>query len=507
MGIKRQTEDIQGIADREGIKEVIFYTENDTSAHKKRRVTLPDGSIGLRVIRPKFRKMLEDLQSGVIDSIIIYDLDRLLRQPRDLEDLIDIVEMTGAQVYGVNGRIDLRTSDGRAMARVLTAMAAKSSDDTARRVARAKLQNAKEGAVRRVRRFGWTIDGEIIEREAQVIRDAAAMIIGGVPWVTMAKSVEDGEVRPLRGAHWHVNTLRNMLTNPMVAGISAYRGALRQSEDAKYGSSAPTASDPAADAMKNADGSYVMTELPGILAVEQWEAICKRIKDAHEGTTPQAYTHKKYLLSGFLRCSRIREDGKPCRKKMIGTRTPSRHAPGEYEVVYRCPGKALGGCGKVQRLAAPVDQLIERLFTEYLTAAAPLVADAAAQAHAEALESPEARDLRDAKRRLDELDRDYYVEGKMTRERYYQVLPRLEAEINRLVAKVTEEADRRSQLAPLRTPTAVLREWKQAESVVAKRAILGQYLLAIEMGPSATRGRAGLDRASIVPVWREFLSD
>jgi hypothetical protein len=50
--------------------------------------------------------------------------------------------------------------------------------------------------------------------------------------VTIAKSIEDGEVRPLRGKHWHVNTLRNILINPMVAGISAYRGALRESQSA-----------------------------------------------------------------------------------------------------------------------------------------------------------------------------------------------------------------------------------------------------------------------------------
>jgi DNA invertase Pin-like site-specific DNA recombinase len=44
----------------------------------------------------------------------------------------------------VTGNIDLRTSNGRAMARVLVAMANKSREDTARRVARARLQVAQE---------------------------------------------------------------------------------------------------------------------------------------------------------------------------------------------------------------------------------------------------------------------------------------------------------------------------------------------------------------------------
>ena len=58
----------------------------------------------------------------------------------------------------VTGNIDLRTSNGRAMARVLVAMANKSSEDTARRVARARLQVAQEGNGSRFtgsrRRFG-----------------------------------------------------------------------------------------------------------------------------------------------------------------------------------------------------------------------------------------------------------------------------------------------------------------------------------------------------------------
>jgi hypothetical protein len=48
---------------------------------KKRKVTRPDGSIDWIVLRPQFRQMLADLASGVIDGVIFYDLDRLVRQP------------------------------------------------------------------------------------------------------------------------------------------------------------------------------------------------------------------------------------------------------------------------------------------------------------------------------------------------------------------------------------------------------------------------------------------
>ncbi|MFE1768193.1 recombinase family protein, partial [Streptomyces angustmyceticus] len=80
-----------------------IYRENDTSAFKKRKVIKPDGSIDWIVLRPEFRQLLADLANGVIDGVIFYDLDRLVRQPRDLEDLIDIVEYVKRPVTGATG--------------------------------------------------------------------------------------------------------------------------------------------------------------------------------------------------------------------------------------------------------------------------------------------------------------------------------------------------------------------------------------------------------------------
>src|SRR5688500_330742 len=57
------------------------YRENDTSAWKRRKIKV-NGRVVMRVIRPEFRQMLEDFQDGIIDGILVYDLDRLLRQNR-----------------------------------------------------------------------------------------------------------------------------------------------------------------------------------------------------------------------------------------------------------------------------------------------------------------------------------------------------------------------------------------------------------------------------------------
>ncbi len=92
-GITRQKEDILALAEKLGVRIVKWYEENDTTAFRKRRIRLPNGRSVWRVIRPEFREMLEDYEDGKIEGVIFYDIDRLARQPRDLEDLIDLVEV------------------------------------------------------------------------------------------------------------------------------------------------------------------------------------------------------------------------------------------------------------------------------------------------------------------------------------------------------------------------------------------------------------------------------
>ena len=140
VGVGRQEEDCRALAERLGwtIAEVIV--ENDTSAFSTRRTNDSDG-LPVRVTkRPEFRRALKQLHSGRNDGLVVYDIDRLARQPRDLEALIDLAEVRDTPVVAVTGSLDVSNSAGRAMARVLMAMANKSSEDTGRRVARAARQ-------------------------------------------------------------------------------------------------------------------------------------------------------------------------------------------------------------------------------------------------------------------------------------------------------------------------------------------------------------------------------
>lgn len=88
-GVDRQEKDCRALAAALGWQVVRVFRKDDTSAYKQKTVTLATGERVRRVIRPQFREMLALLARRGADAMIAYDLDRAVRDPRDLEDLID----------------------------------------------------------------------------------------------------------------------------------------------------------------------------------------------------------------------------------------------------------------------------------------------------------------------------------------------------------------------------------------------------------------------------------
>ena len=138
------------------------------SAFKRQRVTGPDGRPLMRygrpvyrVLRPGWRQVLTNLGSGAATAVLAEDLDRVARDPRDIEDLIDAVAACGGHARSLSGSLTLTdggSSDQLAMARVMVTMAAKCSADTARRVTAGRERWAGQSYQGGVRPYGYRPD-------------------------------------------------------------------------------------------------------------------------------------------------------------------------------------------------------------------------------------------------------------------------------------------------------------------------------------------------------------
>jgi DNA invertase Pin-like site-specific DNA recombinase len=117
LGVARQLQDCEELAASKGWTVAERYVDDDVSAYSGKA-------------RPQYARLLEDLRSGAINAVVVYHLDRLHRQPKELEEFFEVCKDSGVdQLASVTGRIDLANADGQFMARILGAVAKKESDD------------------------------------------------------------------------------------------------------------------------------------------------------------------------------------------------------------------------------------------------------------------------------------------------------------------------------------------------------------------------------------------
>ncbi|MFH9178102.1 recombinase family protein [Streptomyces albogriseolus] len=328
LGVARQQQDCERLADLRSWQAVKVYEDNDVSAFKR------------NVVRDEFELMLRDLRAGLIDGIVAYDLDRLARQPRDLERLIEIYdERPRLEFATVTNDINIGTPDGRTMARIMVAFANKSSHDASRRIKRKHLELAQQGKDSGgPAPYGWRKDDrtKVDPDAAKAIREAQREILAGVRIGTIrTRWQEQGLGNPREGtkrmAHHHVE---HILTTPRLVGYRTYHGEILHGED----------------------GQPIIGEWEPINTLEEWEAVRAAVEERKQ-KRPGASLARKYLLSGIARCGL-------CKTKIRGQInqrwTPESKAT---RFTYRC-SVVNGGCGKVGRAGEPVDRLIAQLVLE-----------------------------------------------------------------------------------------------------------------------------------------------
>ncbi len=177
--------------------------------------------------------MIAAVERGEINVIVAWHLDRLWRRPAELEHLIELAEAGKVLIVTLHGEYDLSNDDNRLMARVLVAVAAKASDDTSRRVRRAKAAARDKGLpVGAVRALGW-VDGMTVDEAGAVyVRELTRRFLTGESMTSLARWLNDeGVPGPQSGkpGQWRAASVSAVLRSPRNAGPARSCGAWRRS--------------------------------------------------------------------------------------------------------------------------------------------------------------------------------------------------------------------------------------------------------------------------------------
>lgn len=476
-GVDDQVRDMGAYVARHGwtLDEDHVLIENDTSAFKRKKIKLPNGRYALRTVRPKFRRALELLETRRVDVLVVLDIDRLARQPRDLEDLIDVIEMSNFAVTCVSltGSAQLTDGNGIAMARIMCAVANKSSADTARRVARARQRQAEEGRFGGGRRpYGFETDGETpIDFECDVIRRMAAVVLlgtfgtkGGPSLASIARELQTDAILTADGKPWTAPAVRDVLMRPRNAALAVNKPGTGRKV---YGP------------------ADVVGKLPfePIISEEELWIIIGKLSDPDRRTNT-AGVAPKHLGSGVYRC--------PCGSVVrVAGSSGKKDRP-----VYTCPtrdGGTHASCPK-----ADLDALVEASAVVWLATYAAHLIKPRPGVDVGKLTADKAR----LKTRIQMINDEWDDDSDPDDAEYKRRIKRLRdkvTEIERQLADAAAETSPVAEFAGVESEADALRVWKSL-GITRQREIV-KTIMTVTLKPTGRGWRGTIDqRVDIEPV-------
>jgi site-specific DNA recombinase len=227
-----------------------------------------------------FQNLLSSIRDGKVDVVVVYRLDRLSRNVRDIYDFLDMIKASGVAFVSVTEGFDTTTAMGRAMLGVAAVFAQLTremiSENTKDGLLRRRESGQSVGPVTRTYGYDYFADkgGLIVnEQEAKVIHQI-------FDWYTehkwggrkIAQLLNLQGVPTKTGVQWGENSIRAILSNPLVSGQLRLK----------------------------AEGRVVEGQQEAIISREQFD-LAQEILSGRQ-KYPNRSQQSKYLLSGLARC-------------------------------------------------------------------------------------------------------------------------------------------------------------------------------------------------------------
>ena len=468
LAIDRQRDNCLARATGKGwtVDDAAIYVDNNTSASSLK-------------VRPSYQRLIADVKARKFDVVIAWNLDRLTRRPREIEDWIDLNQKYGVNLMTSEGDdpIDLSTESGRLIIRINAAVARQEVERKGRRQKESNAQARTLGLPPVGRRaFGYTTlaagaksvtakrlgaDGreylafghEPITTEADAIRRGYDLLLSGASLMAVAKTWNAGGLPTTNGAPWGQNTVRGVLTNPRyVAMVGEPR---------------------AADTPGHRSNRYDLSKLsPGawepIVTLPTWTAASEILRDPSRRKTSGA--PRRWLLSGIATCGVV-VNGDVCGAPMKAGATRDKVA------VYRCSASY-----HLARKADVADEVVVHdTLARLARADAAALLDNQEAPNRDALQS----ELTALQARLGNVA-DLVADGTLTKDQARASVARLRGQVADLSARLTD-AGKVDTLGPLINAVDIHAAWDALVVDVQRAVVSSLYCVEFKAPGKGTR--------------------
>lgn len=278
------------------------------------------GFTGGNLDRPAMQRLLDDIERGELDMVVVYKVDRLSRSLLDFARVMERFEKKSVGFVSITQHFDTSSSMGRLVLNVLLSFAQFEreliSERTRDKIAAARRRGKWTGGPPVL---GYRVDTD--RRALAVLPDEAAVV--GLAFDLYLKMRSIGAVaeklnslghtqkrhatrsgKLVGGRAWDKNAIHRLLRNPL------YAGKVKQKDDLYQG------------------------EHPPLVGTDVFERVQKGLADRSTGRGVRRSRRPEYLLTGILRCL-------PCDAAM--TSSVGRGRNGKSYRYYRCRREANEG--------------------------------------------------------------------------------------------------------------------------------------------------------------------
>jgi site-specific DNA recombinase len=432
--VEVQIEECSAYIEDQGWTVACIFSDSDISASRYSKKP-----------RPGYNQLLDAVRAGEVECIVITEMPRLYRRLEELLELMHLAETTALKrIETTDGNYyDLSTGRGvhNAVAAVNTAVL--ESRRTSDRIKRKRRAEARDGRPHGgIRPYGYEKGGMVVnEDEADVIREAAQLVLAGEPLLNVVKMLNLREVPTAKGLRWHNRNLEQILTSRRIAGIRTH------------------------------NGTEYPAVWPSIISVENSDRLRLILKDRRgqrNGRQPQTY-----LLSRMCYCGLC---GKPL---ISGSHAGKR----KYFCRHYDSSGNVHGCGKIVRTAEPVEILVSEAVLYRCDS--PEVAASLRDS-----ETPEVGSLMEEynarKQKLTELVEDY-ASGLLNREQLAQAKGVVEEALERTRSRLAKLESGRA-LASIPVDKTIREAWAEG-SLAWRRSLISLLVEKVVVMPSWPGGR------------------
>jgi len=188
-----------------------------------------DGGIsGGTLERPGLKRLLEDIEDGLVDVVVVYKIDRLSRSLADFAKLVEVFDRNGVTFVSVTQSFNTTTSMGRLTLNILLSFAQFEREVTAERI-RDKVAASKKKGIWMGGNIplGYRVEERqlLIEPdEAELVRHIFARFLELGSWTLLAHDLNERGLTTRTGRAFDKGNLYRMLHNRIYIGQMSHKG-------------------------------------------------------------------------------------------------------------------------------------------------------------------------------------------------------------------------------------------------------------------------------------------